>query len=78
MTTRRITFNINTFLCDLENCLSDNTEMIDDVVQVYKDFMDRVDEPLKTQVLLYVNKHPLVTGNEELRSYIDACNRQKK
>lgn len=75
MTTRRITFNINSFLCDLENCLSDNTEMIDDVVQVYKDFMNRVEEPLKIQVLNYVNKHPLVTGNQELRSYIEACNR---
>lgn len=75
MTTKRITFNIADFLRDLERCLEDDTEMIDDVVQTYKDFLKRAKEPVRKLAKDYTNKHPLVLENEVVASYIKACHR---
>lgn len=73
MTTRRTTFNLNDFLGDLRYALTERTDLIDDEVQRYKDFLGRTKEPLKSKVIKYVNNHTLVTDNKELRSYIVAC-----
>ena len=73
MITRRITFNLNQFLQDLNTALEDKTGLIDDEVQRYKEFLSRTKEPLLSDVQRYVNNHPLVTGNQRLKSFIMAC-----
>lgn len=73
--TRRVTFNIKNFLQDLMNSLVDRPDLIDDTVQTYKDYLSRADEGIKNNVKDYVNTHPLVLENQELRSYIEVCHR---
>lgn len=70
---RRITFNIADFIENLQEVLHDNPDMIDDEVQRYKDFLERIKEPLKTDVKAYAERHPLFLENKRLRSFIKAC-----
>lgn len=73
METRRITFNLDQFITDLEEVIKDNPDMIDDEVQRYKDFLSRTQEPLLLSIKNYAEKHPLVLENKRLRSFILAC-----
>lgn len=75
MKTRRVTFNINGFLQDLTAVLDDRPDLVDDVVQRYKDFLGRTSEPIRTSTKQYIDGHILVVGNEDIKSYLDACHR---
>lgn len=74
-TTRRVTFNLQGFIEELQTCLlwEDRHEDIDDVVQTYKDFLKRTDEGLVVKVKSYVDNHPVVMGDSNLKSFISAC-----
>lgn len=72
---RRTTFNLNNFLVDLSLALEDRTDLVEYEVDRYKTFLSRTKAPLVNSVMNYVNKHKLVTGNQEVKSYIDACHK---
>lgn len=74
-TTRRVTFNLNSFIEELQTCLlwENKHEEIDDVVQTYKDFLSRTDENLITKIKGYVDNHPIVLEDSNLKSFISAC-----
>lgn len=74
-TTRRKVFNLGGFIEDLTFCVDDRPEMIDDIVQTYKDFLSHTHEPLLTSVKSYVDNHVLVIENEKVRSFIVACHK---
>lgn len=74
-TTRRITFNINNFLKELQEDLIDRHDMIDDTVQKYKDFLGHSSEKIREDSKNYVNKHPLVLEDQVIKSFIDACHK---
>jgi len=73
--TRRVRFNLNTFVEELTLCLEmeERHEEIDDVVQTYKNFLSRTDESMTAKVMGYLNKHPQVINNPNLKSFISAC-----
>lgn len=75
METRRKLFDLNNFLYRLDTALESDTDMIDDVVQEYKDFLSHSSYELKTKVFGYVCKHHLVLENQRLRSFVMACHR---
>lgn len=72
---RRLTFNLNSFLVDLNSALVENPQNIDYEIQRYKDFLSHSKEPIRDSAMTYVDKHVLVTGNQEVRSYIEVCHR---
>jgi hypothetical protein len=72
---RRTTFNLNSFLEDLTIALDDRSDLIDYEVEKYKTFLSHTKSPLTLSVMDYVNKHRLVTGNQEIKSYIDTCHK---
>lgn len=72
---RRVTFRLNQFLEGLEYILLERTDLIDDHVQFYKDFLSHASDDIRGQVKSYMDLHPLVSGNQEIRSYVDACHR---
>ena len=74
-TIRRKVFDLNDFLYDLNYSLEDEPNMIDDVVQRYKDFLSHTREPLLSNVKKYVDNHSLVTHNERVKSFVSACHR---
>jgi len=73
--TRRVKFNLNNFVEELTLCLEMEYrhEDIDDVVQSYKTFINRVDEDMRGKVKSYMDKHPKVKADANLRSFISAC-----
>ena len=73
--TRRVRFNLNHFIEELDLCLEleDRHEDIDDVVQTYKTFIGRVDKEMGGKVKKYVFSHPQVKNNPNLKSFISAC-----
>lgn len=73
MTTRRVTFNLNGFLEELQLAVIDRPDLIDDTVERYKNFLSRTTENIRNISKDYINKHTLVAGNEEVKSYIDYC-----
>ena len=73
METRRITFNIASYLENLQQVIQDNPDMIDDEVQRYKDLLNRTDEPLLCSIKTYTTYHPLVLEDKRLRSFILSC-----
>ena len=73
METRRKVFDLSNFIYRLDTTLESNTEMIDDVVQEYKDFLSHSSEEIKNQAFNYVMKHHLVLENQRLKSFIVAC-----
>ena len=74
MIERRVVFHINRFIEDLSLCLSEGkTDMIDETVQRYKDFLNEAEEPILSSTKEYVEKHPSVTRNQEVKSYIMPC-----
>lgn len=73
MTTRRVTFNINNFLEDLHMAIEDRPDLIHDTVDRYTTFLNRAKDDIKKSVVSYVNRHVLVSGNQEVKSYIDCC-----
>jgi hypothetical protein len=72
---RRKIFDLDNFLLNLGYTIEDRPIMIDDVVQTYKDFLSHTSEPLLSRVKDYVNRHSLVTEDEKVKSFIDACHR---
>ena len=75
MTTRRITFNIDSFIRELDADLIDRQDMIDDTVQKYKDFLGHASEKIREASKNYVNSHMLVVNNQQLKSFTDACHK---
>lgn len=74
---KRLTFNLNTFIVDLHNCYAEETyDMIDDVVQRYKDFLSRAKPEIQKKSKEYLMKHDLVKGDEIIRSYVVACHKK--
>ena len=73
MLVKSIKYNLGGFIEDLAYALVEDTESIDDVVQGYKTFIKRVNEPLLSAIKKYVNAHPLVVDNERIKSFIDVC-----
>jgi hypothetical protein len=73
--TRRVRFNLNTFVEELTLCLEmeERHEEIDDVVQTYKNFLSRTDHGMTLKVRRYLDKHPQVINNSNLKSFISAC-----
>lgn len=75
MITRRITFNLNDFLTNLNLALENKSELVENEVQKYKDFLSHTKQPLKDSAMDYVNKHNLTTGSQKVRSFIEACHK---
>ena len=74
MVERRVVFRINRFIEDLSLCLSeDNIEDVDDTLERYRDFLYGAEEGLKNCTINYIDNHPLVVENKEIRSYIESC-----
>lgn len=72
---RRKVFDLSGFLYNLNYTIEDEPEMIDDVVQTYKDFLSHTSEPLLSNVKKYVDNHSLVVNNERVKSFIVACHK---
>jgi len=68
-----VRFRLGNFIEDLNNSIDENPSRIDDVVQTYKDFLTRVNEPLLTEVKNYVEGHHLYDSNKRIKSFISAC-----
>jgi hypothetical protein len=73
METRRITFNIATYLEDLQQVIQDNPDMIDDEVQRYKDFLFRLKGELIFSVISYTVNNETFLSDKRLRSFILPC-----
>ena len=75
---KRITFNLNTFITDLHNCYAHETyDLIDDVVQKYKDFLRHASEGIQVDSKAYLMGHWLVKDDEVIKSYITACHKNR-
>jgi len=72
---RRVTFNLNDFIEELDWCLTveQRHEDIHDVVEKYKSFLSRAEPKLIPQVKSYIDRHPMVVGNTKIKSFISAC-----
>ena len=72
---RRVKFNLNNFIEELNSCLEleERNCEIDDVVQTFKTFIQRIDDNMGKKVKSYVYKHPQVINNSNLKSFISAC-----
>ena len=76
---KRITFNLNNFITDLHNCYAEETyDMIDDVVQRYKDFLSRSSPKIAEASRKYLMEHYLVQEDEIIESYIVACHKNRR
>jgi predicted DNA-binding ArsR family transcriptional regulator len=73
METRRVTFNIATYLENLQQVIQDNPEMIDDEVQRYKDFLSRLKGELVFSVISYTTNNETFLTDKRLRSFILPC-----
>lgn len=75
---KRITFNLNTFIIDLHNCYAEETyDMIDDVVQRYKDFLSHASPEIVEASRKYLMGHELVKEDKIIESYIVACHKNR-
>lgn len=76
---KRITFNLNNFITDLHNCHAHETyDLIDDVVQKYKDFLRHASPTIQDSSKAYLLKHWLVKESEIMKSYIIACHKKRR
>ena len=78
---KRVTFNLNNFIMDLYNCYIHETyDLIDDVVQRYKDFLSHTKPEIAEKSRVYLMKHWVVMNDETgtLASYIVACHKKNK
>lgn len=76
MIKRRVLFDINGFLNDLDSCFfNERFDLIDDTVQRYKDFLRESTESIQEQTKKYIMTQHLVIDNEDIRSYVEACHR---
>ena len=73
METRRITFNIASYLENLQQVIQDNPDMIDDEVQRYKDFLFRLKGELIFSVITYTVNNETFLSDKRLRSFILPC-----
>lgn len=75
---KRVTFNLNAFIIDLHNCYAEQTyDMIDDVVQRYKDFLSRTSPKIREASKEYLMRHYLVREDEVIKSYVVACHKNR-
>lgn len=75
---RRVTFNLNMFVTDLHNCYEhEKYDLIDDVVQTYKDFIRRADDDIIDKSKEYLMNHELVKEGDIIKSYIIACHKNR-
>lgn len=72
-----VRFRLGEFIEELDCSITENPSRIDDVVQTYKDFLTRVEEPLLTSVKNYISNHYLYQDNMRLQSFISACYKKK-
>lgn len=73
-TTRRLTFNLNNFLEELNSCFySEKPDLIHETVEKYKTFLSRANKNIRENSIKYVKNHTLYTDNVQVKSYIDYC-----
>ena len=85
---KQIKFNLSSFLARLSTALyegheereeiegsGNEVEGVDDIIQEYRGFISRTEEPLLSSVKSYVGNHYLVAGNEKVTSFIETCYR---
>jgi hypothetical protein len=68
-----VRFRLGHFIEQLDSALREEPDRIDDVVQTYKDFLSRAEEPLLGSVKKYISNHHLYTNNKRIKSFILAC-----
>ena len=76
MIIRRVTFNLNAFLEELEVVFSDELyDQIDDTIQRYKDFLSWTNEDIRKKSMTYIENHPLFIDNQKVNSFVTACHK---
>lgn len=75
MEIKRVVFNLNDFLTELQNEIEDNHEGIDDIIQKYNSFLKRADEHIRDLSIGYVQKKVDNLGNHLILSHIRACHK---
>jgi len=74
---RRLTFNLNDWAFALHDCyLYETYDMIDDVVQRYKDFLSNARPEIQEASKNYLMRHFLIENDETIKSYVTACHKQ--
>lgn len=77
---KRLTFNLNDFIIELQECyLHETYDKIDDVVQRYKDFLGHAKPEIAEKSRSYLMNHWIVKGDETrtFESYISACHKKR-
>lgn len=75
MEVKRIVFNLNDFITELQNEIEENHECIHDIIEKYNTFLKRAGSELRTTSIKYVQKKVDEIGNPLILSHIRACHK---